>query len=122
MEDDLMFTMEEEEGSAKRPPVQRRAPNQRACSLSDANASDDDDEENFISPILSDSTKEICDYLKNLVYNRQLSNSLPKSNFVYKVSVWPGNIMQRESTILPVYGQRRGKWKQMLKWGAFKSV
>lgn len=79
-----MFTMEEEEGSAKRPPVQRRAPNQRASSLSDANVSDDDDEDNFISPILSDSTREICSYLKDLVNNRQLSNSLPKSNFVYR--------------------------------------
>ncbi|XP_044033792.1 eukaryotic elongation factor 2 kinase isoform X8 [Siniperca chuatsi] len=84
MEDDLMFSMEEEEGSAKRPPVQRSAPNQRASSISDANTSDDDDEDHFISPILDDSAKEICHYLKNIVYTRQLSNSLPKSNFVYK--------------------------------------
>ncbi|XP_070783116.1 eukaryotic elongation factor 2 kinase isoform X3 [Enoplosus armatus] len=84
MEDDLMFRMEEEEGSAKRPPVQRSAPSQRASSLSDANASDDDDEDHFICPILDDSAKEICHYLKNLVYSRQLSNSLPKTNFVFK--------------------------------------
>uniref|UniRef100_A0A8D2ZX66 Eukaryotic elongation factor 2 kinase n=1 Tax=Scophthalmus maximus TaxID=52904 RepID=A0A8D2ZX66_SCOMX len=81
MEDDLMFSMEEE-GSAKRPP------DQRASSLSDVNASDDDDDDDdhyhFIAPILDDSAKEICHYLKNLVYTRQLSNSLPKSNFVYK--------------------------------------
>ncbi|XP_040923207.1 eukaryotic elongation factor 2 kinase isoform X4 [Toxotes jaculatrix] len=85
MEDDLMFSMEEE-GSAKRPPVQRGAPNQRASSLSDANASDDDDDDDdhFICPILDDSSREICHYLKNLVYTRQLSNSLPKSNFMYK--------------------------------------
>ncbi|XP_073345366.1 eukaryotic elongation factor 2 kinase [Pagrus major] len=85
MEEDLMFSMEEEEeGSARRPPAQRSAPSQRASSLSDANASDDDDDDNFICPILDDSAKEICHYLKNLVYTRQLSNSLPKSNFVFK--------------------------------------
>uniref|UniRef100_A0A7N6BXN8 Eukaryotic elongation factor 2 kinase n=1 Tax=Anabas testudineus TaxID=64144 RepID=A0A7N6BXN8_ANATE len=83
MEDELMFSMEEE-GSASRPYVQRRAPKQRASSLSDANASDDDDEEHFICPILDDSSKEICHYLKNLVNDRQLSNSLPKSSFLYK--------------------------------------
>ncbi|KAM9336670.1 eukaryotic elongation factor 2 kinase isoform 3-T3 [Symphorus nematophorus] len=85
MEDDLMFSMEEEEGSAKRPPVQRSAPNKRASSLSDANASDDDDDdEQFICPILDEPAREICGYLKNLVYTRQLSNSLPKTNFVFK--------------------------------------
>ncbi|XP_076616193.1 eukaryotic elongation factor 2 kinase isoform X2 [Chaetodon auriga] len=83
MEDDLMFSMEEDEGSAKRPPAQRSGPSQRASSLSDANASDDEDEDNFICPILDDSAKEICHYLKNLVHNRQ-SNSLPKSNFVFR--------------------------------------
>ncbi|XP_041829008.1 eukaryotic elongation factor 2 kinase isoform X3 [Melanotaenia boesemani] len=85
MEDELMFSMEEE-GSAKRPSIQRNGAKQRASSLSDANASDDeeDDEENFISPILDDSAKEVCHYLKNLVYHRQLSNSLPKTNFIYK--------------------------------------
>ncbi|XP_030256288.1 eukaryotic elongation factor 2 kinase isoform X5 [Sparus aurata] len=85
MEEDLMFRMEdEEEGSAKRAPAQHRAPNKRASSMSDANASDDDDDDHFICPILDDSAKEICHYLKNLVYTRQLSNSLPKSNFVFK--------------------------------------
>ncbi|XP_051273353.1 eukaryotic elongation factor 2 kinase isoform X2 [Dicentrarchus labrax] len=85
MEDELMFSMEEEEGSAKRAPVQRSAPSQRASSLSDANASDDDDDDDhFICPILDDSAKEICHYLKNLVYTRQLSNSLPKTNFMFK--------------------------------------
>lgn len=85
MEDELMFSMEEC-GSAKRPDVQRSALKQRASSLSDANASDDDDEDHFICPILDDSAREVCHYLKNLVYSRQLSNSLPKSNFTYKVS------------------------------------
>lgn len=92
-----MFSMEEEV-SAKRPPVQRSAPpGQRASSLSDANASDDDDDDNFIRPILDDSTRDICHYLKNVVYARQLSNSLPKSNFMYKVSCCPGNRMQDDS-------------------------
>lgn len=92
MEDEMMFSMEEV-GSASRPHVQRRAPKQRASSLSDANASDDDDEDHFICPILDDSSKEICHYLKNLVNTRQLSNSLPKSNFVYKVSWFLGSVM-----------------------------
>ncbi|XP_045924604.1 eukaryotic elongation factor 2 kinase isoform X1 [Micropterus dolomieu] len=83
MDDDLMFSMDEE-GSAKRPPVQRSAPCKRASSLSDANASDDDDEDHFICPILDDSAKEICHYLKDLVHTRQLSNSLPKSNFMFR--------------------------------------
>ncbi|XP_042252902.1 eukaryotic elongation factor 2 kinase isoform X2 [Thunnus maccoyii] len=84
MEDDLMFAMEEE-GSAQRPPVQRSVPGKRTSSLSDANASDDDDDDdNFICSILDDSAKEICHYMKNLVYSRQLSSSLPKSNFAYK--------------------------------------
>lgn len=88
MEDDMMFTMEEE-GSAKRPPVQQRTPNQQTYSLSDANASDDDDGEydkHFICPILEDSSVEICHYLKNLVYSKQLSNS-PKTTFMFKVSL-----------------------------------
>uniref|UniRef100_A0A3Q3ABH6 Eukaryotic elongation factor 2 kinase n=1 Tax=Kryptolebias marmoratus TaxID=37003 RepID=A0A3Q3ABH6_KRYMA len=83
----------EEEGSAKRPSsssscsAQRSGIKHRASSLSDANASDDeDDEENFISPILGDSAKEVCNYLKDLVYTRQLSNSLPKSNFLYRAA------------------------------------
>ncbi|CAJ1080009.1 eukaryotic elongation factor 2 kinase isoform X3 [Xyrichtys novacula] len=85
MEDELMFSMEEEDGSAKRPPVQRSSPHQRASSVSDANTSDDDDDEDqFICPILDDSAREICGYLKSLVYTRQLSNSLPKTNFVYR--------------------------------------
>lgn len=79
-----MFSMEEDEGSAKRPPVQRAALHQRASSVSDANTSDDEDDFHIICPILDDSAKEICDYLKNLVNTRQLSNSLPKTNFVFK--------------------------------------
>lgn len=79
-----MFSMEEEEGNAKKPPVQRIAQNRRTSSLSDANASDDDDDDHFICPILDDNAREICHYLKNLVYTRQLSNSLPKTNFVFK--------------------------------------
>ncbi|KAM4526727.1 eukaryotic elongation factor 2 kinase isoform 3-T3 [Fundulus diaphanus] len=84
MDDDLMFSMEEE-GSAQRPSAQRNGFKKRPSSLSDANASDDDDdEEHFISPILGDSVKEVCNYLKDLAYTRQLSNSLPKSNFLYR--------------------------------------
>ncbi|XP_056286389.1 eukaryotic elongation factor 2 kinase [Pseudoliparis swirei] len=80
MEDDMMFSMEEE-GSAKRPNVQQSAPSQRASSLSDSAS---DDEDHFICPILDDSTKDICHYLKNMVYARQLSNSYPKGGFMFK--------------------------------------
>uniref|UniRef100_A0A669C4M4 Eukaryotic elongation factor 2 kinase n=1 Tax=Oreochromis niloticus TaxID=8128 RepID=A0A669C4M4_ORENI len=83
MEDELMFRMEED-GSAKRPSAQRSALKHRASSLSESNASEDDDEDHFICPILDDSAKEVCSHLKNLVYARQLSNSLPKSNFMYR--------------------------------------
>uniref|UniRef100_A0A3P9K214 Eukaryotic elongation factor 2 kinase n=1 Tax=Oryzias latipes TaxID=8090 RepID=A0A3P9K214_ORYLA len=85
MEEDLMFTMEEE-GSAQRPSEQRNGIRPRPSSLSDANGTDDENDEHFISPILGDSAKEVCHYLKNLVYTRQLSNSLPKTNFLYKAA------------------------------------
>uniref|UniRef100_A0A3Q1E9C6 Eukaryotic elongation factor 2 kinase n=1 Tax=Acanthochromis polyacanthus TaxID=80966 RepID=A0A3Q1E9C6_9TELE len=82
MEDELMFSMEED-GSAKRPPVQRSVHQLRTSSLSDANASDSDDDDHFICPILDDSAREVCHYLKDLVYSRQLSNS-PRGNFMYR--------------------------------------
>ncbi|XP_076007626.1 eukaryotic elongation factor 2 kinase [Genypterus blacodes] len=81
MEDDLMFTMEED--SAKRPPAQQSKPYQRASSYSDANASDDDDDDDHMICPIFDEPREICGYLKNLVAKRQLSNSLPKAGFVY---------------------------------------
>nr|XP_015818361.2 eukaryotic elongation factor 2 kinase isoform X3 [Nothobranchius furzeri] len=85
MEDDLMFSMEEESSSSKRTSSQRSGVKHRASSLSDANASDDeDDEEHFISPILDDSAREVCNYLKDLAYTQQLSNSLPKNSFFYR--------------------------------------
>uniref|UniRef100_A0A3B4F6J9 Eukaryotic elongation factor 2 kinase n=1 Tax=Pundamilia nyererei TaxID=303518 RepID=A0A3B4F6J9_9CICH len=59
MEDELMFSMEED-GSAKRPSAQRSALKHRASSLSESNASEDDDEDHFICPILDDSAKEVC--------------------------------------------------------------
>ncbi|XP_030611097.1 eukaryotic elongation factor 2 kinase isoform X3 [Archocentrus centrarchus] len=83
MEDELMFSMEED-GSAKRPSAQRSALKHRASSLSESNASEDDDEDHFICPILDDSAREVCSHLKSLVYTRQLSNSLPKTNFMYR--------------------------------------
>ncbi|XP_055006004.1 eukaryotic elongation factor 2 kinase isoform X3 [Boleophthalmus pectinirostris] len=89
MEDDLMFAMEEE-GSLKRPPAQRSP--LRSCSFTDE---DDDDDEHVIMPLFHDSAREICEYLKNQVYARQLSgslssslsNSLPKQNFQYKPDI-----------------------------------
>lgn len=81
-----MFSMEEEEGSAKRPSVHRRGASQRTCSFTKSSTSDDDDEDHVIRPILEDSAKEICHYLKDLANTRQLSNSLPKGSFTYRVS------------------------------------
>lgn len=83
-----MFSMEEEEGSAKRPPAHHRGASQRTCSLTKSSASDDeeDDEDDVVRPILDDSAKDICHYLKDLVNSRQPSNSLPKSSFSYRVS------------------------------------
>lgn len=84
-----MFSMEEEEGGAKRPSVHCRGASQRTCSFTKSSTSDDDDdddEDHVIRPILEDSAKEICHYLKDLVNTRQLPNSLPKSSFSYRVS------------------------------------
>lgn len=81
-----MFSMEEEEGSATRPPGPCRGASQRTCSLSESSKSEDEDEDQFILPILDDSAKEICHYLKDLVTTRQLSSSLPKSSFSHRVS------------------------------------
>lgn len=85
-----MFSMEEEEGSATRAPGHCRGAGQRTCSLTKSSTSDDDeddeDEDAVIRPILDDSAKEICHYLKDLVSSRQLSDSLPKSSFSYRVS------------------------------------
>ncbi|XP_026171221.1 eukaryotic elongation factor 2 kinase isoform X6 [Mastacembelus armatus] len=75
MEDDLMFSMEEL-GSAKRPAAQQSASSQRASSLTDDD--DDDEDDHIICPILDDSSQKRSLYLKNL------SNSLPKSNFIYR--------------------------------------
>lgn len=83
MEDELMFSMEEE-GSSSRSSDKRCAPKQRVSSLTD----DDDGEEDeaFMCSILEDDpVRNICQYMQNLVNNRQLSNSLPKTEFLYKV-------------------------------------
>ncbi|XP_068610487.1 eukaryotic elongation factor 2 kinase isoform X2 [Brachionichthys hirsutus] len=85
MEEDLMFSMEEEDGSATGPPTRRGAPCPRVSSLSSlSDAHDSDDEERFITPLLHDSAKEICHYLKDRVSARQPSDSLPKSSFTFK--------------------------------------
>lgn len=79
-----MFSMEEEEEEetgARRPPGPCRGASQRTPS----NASEDD-EDHFILPILDDSAKDICHYLRDLVSTRQLPRSLPKSSFTYRVS------------------------------------
>ncbi|XP_068610486.1 eukaryotic elongation factor 2 kinase isoform X1 [Brachionichthys hirsutus] len=87
MEEDLMFSMEEEDGSATGPPTRRGAPCPRVSSLSSlSDAHDSDDEERFITPLLHDSAKEICHYLKDRVSARQPSDSLPKSSFTFKAT------------------------------------
>ncbi|XP_041938796.1 eukaryotic elongation factor 2 kinase isoform X4 [Alosa sapidissima] len=79
-EEELMFTMEEV-GSA-----QRDRP-QRTITFGDANASDDEDEDFYMCSITDDlnsPTREVCEYLKILGHNKQLSNSLPKNAFVHR--------------------------------------
>ncbi|XP_062381873.1 eukaryotic elongation factor 2 kinase isoform X4 [Sardina pilchardus] len=87
-EEELMFTMEEV-GSGQGVDRPRRT-----ITFGDAhvNASDDDEEdEDFyicsITDDLSNPTREVCEYLKNLVHNKQLSNSLPKDAFAHR-SKW----------------------------------
>lgn len=92
-----MFSMEEEGSAVVRPPGhQRKTPSRRNASQIDgggdpASDDDEDDEDFIIYPILSDPKKEIVDYLQNLVHTKQLSSSLPKSEFVYKVSYSANN-------------------------------
>lgn len=87
-EEELMFSMEEVSSSRDGP--RNGCTKSRIC-FEDSNASDDDDDDDLrICPITDDPispTKGFCDYPKNLVRNQQLSNSLPKNLFTYKVSL-----------------------------------
>ncbi|XP_060795598.1 eukaryotic elongation factor 2 kinase isoform X1 [Neoarius graeffei] len=79
-EEELMFNMEEVD-SLKRPSVNRVVSSGRDSSV------DDEEEDFYICPITDDPispTKGICDYFKDLVHHKQLSNSLPKNSFSYK--------------------------------------
>lgn len=81
-EEELMFCMEEV-GSLKRPS------GSRTVSIGRDSSVDDDEEDFYIYPITDDPispTKGICDYLKDLVHHKQLSNSLPQNSFSYKVT------------------------------------
>lgn len=81
-EEELMFRMEEVD-SLQRPSVSRIVPPGHDSSV------DDEEEDFYICPITDDPispTKGICDYLKDLVHHEQLSNSLPKNYFKYKVT------------------------------------
>ncbi|XP_051925600.1 eukaryotic elongation factor 2 kinase isoform X2 [Hippocampus zosterae] len=94
MEDELMFRMEEE-GSSSRSSDKRCAPKQRVSSLTD----DDDGEEDeaFICSILEDDpVRDICHYMQNSINNRQLSNSLPKTEFLYK-ETWKNAIVKAKA-------------------------
>lgn len=83
-----MFTMEEVGSPLDGP---RNGCSKNRVTFKDSNASDDDDEDDLrICPITDDPispTKGFCDYPKNLVRNQQLSNSLPKNSFTYKVRI-----------------------------------
>ncbi|XP_072523015.1 eukaryotic elongation factor 2 kinase isoform X2 [Salminus brasiliensis] len=83
-DDELMFSMEEV-GSLKRSSSDRAVHfrNDHPHSL------DDDEDDFYICPITDDPAspaKDICNYLKNIANNRQLSNSLPKNSFTYKAT------------------------------------
>jgi len=83
-DEELMFSMEEVDEP-------RNGCSKNRVTFKDSNASDDDDEDDLrICPITDDPispTKGFCDYPKNLVGNQQLSNSLPKNSFTYKVRI-----------------------------------
>ncbi|KAG9333667.1 hypothetical protein JZ751_010737 [Albula glossodonta] len=78
-EEELMFSMEGV-GSA------HRGTGQKMGSYTEGN-SDDEDDYLPICPITDDPaspTKEICDYLKNLIHSKQLAAASPKSSLQYK--------------------------------------
>ncbi|XP_028845794.1 eukaryotic elongation factor 2 kinase isoform X3 [Denticeps clupeoides] len=80
-DEEMMFTMEEVGHTEKRSHLRSAS-----CDRGD---DDDDDEDFYICPITDDpvsSTKEICNYLNNLVHTKQLSSSLPKNSFTYKAT------------------------------------
>uniref|UniRef100_A0A3Q2XYK6 Eukaryotic elongation factor 2 kinase n=1 Tax=Hippocampus comes TaxID=109280 RepID=A0A3Q2XYK6_HIPCM len=94
MEDELMFSMEEE-GSSSRSSDKRCAPKQRVSSLTDDD--DGEEDETFICSILEDNpVRDICQYMQNLINNRQLSNSLPKTEFLYK-ETWKNAIVKAKA-------------------------
>ncbi|XP_036428208.1 eukaryotic elongation factor 2 kinase isoform X6 [Colossoma macropomum] len=81
-DDELLFSMEEV-GSLK------RSSGDRTVQFGNSSSVDDDEEDFYICPITDDPVspaKEICNYLKNIANNRQLSNSLPKNSFTYKAT------------------------------------
>ena len=84
MDHEMMFDMEEV--SAKRAPCVPRRTVVVSKAQRNVSVSEDDDEDYVICPILSDPSKEICDYLKSLVLSKSLSSSLPKSSFTFQVS------------------------------------
>ncbi|XP_030195173.1 eukaryotic elongation factor 2 kinase isoform X2 [Gadus morhua] len=115
MEDELMFSMEEE-GSATRPQVPGKTPSQRNASqrVCPASDTDEDDDEDFVLyPILGDPKKDIVDYLQNLVVNKQLSTSLPKNDFLYKSEAEPLSVSQPKSGT-PVSEHARAAWKHAI--------
>ncbi|KAI1895970.1 hypothetical protein AGOR_G00089990 [Albula goreensis] len=78
-DEELMFSMEGV-GSA------HRGTGQKMGSYTEGN-SDDEDDYLPICPITDDPaspTKEICDYLKNLIHSKQLAAASPKSSLQYK--------------------------------------
>lgn len=80
-EEELMFCMEEV-GNVKDVCAKSRV------SFEHPNASDDEEDEFCICPITDDPiipTKGTCDYQN--IQNKQLSNSVPKNSFSYKVGL-----------------------------------
>ncbi|XP_062381874.1 eukaryotic elongation factor 2 kinase isoform X5 [Sardina pilchardus] len=113
-EEELMFTMEEV-GSGQGVDRPRRT-----ITFGDAhvNASDDDEEdEDFyicsITDDLSNPTREVCEYLKNLVHNKQLSNSLPKDAFAHR-SKGQSDPEKREVRFGSLTETGRSKWKRAI--------
>lgn len=90
-----MFNMEEV-GSPRDGPSNGCAKSRVAFQDSNASDDDEDDDDNLricsITDDLISPTKGFFDYPKDVVHKQQLSNSLPKNSFTYRVSLSPVNL------------------------------
>ncbi|KAJ8363831.1 hypothetical protein SKAU_G00126620 [Synaphobranchus kaupii] len=106
--EELMFSMEEV-GNA------RRGTERKMGSVTDANSDDEDDY--YICPITDDPvspTKEICDYLANLIHDKQqLAAASPAHSFQYK-NTKETEPEKRSVNFGPITERGRATWKHAI--------